>query len=155
MEAISQWAASLCFAAAAGGLCQMLAPDSGLGRVLKLSLLLPLGALELDFSDVLQTSQQEKSYELSEEITEEVNTEVYQMMERQMEGEVQNFLSQKGITPVQINIDILQQGDSVMLMLDLLLEEKDRPMQAWVEEQMSSDLVQVSIHYTEGEKNDG
>lgn len=57
MEAISQWAASLCFAAAAGGLCQMLAPDSGLGRVLKLSisvfflcsLLLPLGALELDF----------------------------------------------------------------------------------------------------------
>ena len=79
MEAISQWAASLCFAAAAGGLCQMLAPDSGLGRVLKLSisvfflcsLLLPLGALELDFSDVLQTSQQEKSYELSEEITED------------------------------------------------------------------------------------
>ena len=103
----------------------------------------------------MQTSQQEKSYELSEEITEEVNTEVYQMMEGQMEGEVQNFLSQKGITPVQINIDILQQGDSVMLMLDLLLEEKDRPMQAWVEEQMSSDLVQVSIHYTEGEKNDG
>ena len=36
MEAISQWAASLCFAAAAGGLCQMLAPDSGMGRVLKL-----------------------------------------------------------------------------------------------------------------------
>lgn len=119
------------------------------------SLLLPLGALELDFSDILQTSQQEKSYELSEEITQEVNTEVYQMMEGQIEGEVQNFLSQKGITPVQINIDILQQGDSVMLMLDLLLEEKDRPMQAWVEEQMSSDLVQVSIHYTEGEKNDG
>lgn len=141
----------------------MLAPDSGLGRVLKLSisvfflcnLLLPLSALELDFSDVLQTSQQEKSYELSEEITQEVNAEVYQMMEGQMEEEVQNFLSQKGITPVQINIDILQQGDSVMLMLDLLLEEKDRPMQAWVEEQMSSDLVQVSIHYTEGEKNDG
>ena len=141
----------------------MLAPDSGLGRVLKLSisvfflcsLLLPLGALELDFSDVLRTSQQEKSYELSEEITEDVNTEVYQMMEGQMEGEVQNFLSQKGITPVQINIDILQQGDSLMLMLDLLLEEKDRPMQAWVEEQMSSDLMQVSIHYTEGEKNDG
>ena len=141
----------------------MMTVGSGLGRVLKLSisvfflcsLLLPLGALELDFSDVLQTSQQEKSYELSEEITQEVNTEVYQMMERQVEGEVQNFLSQKGITPVQINIDILQQGDSVMLMLDLLLEEKDRPMQAWVEEQMSSDLVQVSIHYTEGEKNDG
>ena len=43
----------------------------------------------------------------------------------------------------------------MILMLDLLLEEKDRPMQAWVEEQMSSDLVQVSIHYTEGEKNDG
>ena len=59
MEAISQWAASLCFAAVAGGLCQILAPDSGLGRVLKLSisvfflcsLLLPLGALELDFSE--------------------------------------------------------------------------------------------------------
>ena len=158
LEAIRQWAASLCFAAAAAGLCEMLAPESGLGRMLKVcvsvfflcSVLLPLGSLELSFSDWESQLPQQQAQEISRQM----QRAGFEAVQGQLEQEVDNFLRQQGITPVQIRIDMMQQEDSIQMELLLTLEEKDRDREEWLRQNLQSSGLSLQIEYREGDVED-
>ena len=162
LEAIRQWAASLCFAAAAAGLCQMLAPESGLGRMLKVcvsvfflcSVLLPLGSLELSFSDWESQLPQQQAQEISRQMQQQSQQAGFEAVQGQLEQEVDNFLRQQGITPVQIRIDMMQQEDSIQMELLLTLEEKDRDREEWLRQNLQSSGLSLQIEYREGDVED-
>ena len=140
LEAIRQWAASLCFAAAAAGLCQMLAPESGLGRMLKVcvsvfflcSVLLPLGSLELSFSDWESQLPQQQAQEISRQMQQQSQQAGFEAVRGQLEQEVDNFLRQQGITPV----------------------EKDRDREEWLRQNLQSSGLSLQIEYREGDVED-
>lgn len=162
LEAIRQWAASLCFAAAAAGLCEMLAPESGLGRMLKVcvsvfflcSVLLPLGSLELSFSDWESLLPQQQAQEISRQMQQQSQRAGFEAVQGQLEQEVDNFLRQQGITPVQIRIDMMQQEDSIQMELLLTLEEKDRDREEWLRQNLQSSGLSLQIEYREGDVED-
>lgn len=162
LEAIRQWAASLCFAAAAAGLCQMLAPESGLGRMLKVcvsvfflcSVLLPLGSLELSFSDWESQLPQQQAQEISRQMQQQSQQAGFEAVQGQLEQEVDNFLRQQGITPVQIRINMMQQEDSIQMELLLTLEEKDRDREEWLRQNLQSSGLSLQIEYREGDVED-
>ena len=162
LEAIRQWAVSLCFAAAAARLCQMLAPESGLGRMLKVcvsvfflcSVLLPLGSLELSFSDWESQLPQQQAQEISRQMQQQGQQAGFEAVQGQLEQEVDNFLRQQGITPVQIRIDMMQQEDSIQMELLLTLEEKDRDREEWLRQNLQSSDLSLQIEYREGDVED-
>ena len=75
-------------------------------------------------------------------------------MQGQLEQEVDNFLRQQGITPVQIRIDMMQQEDSIQMELLLTLEEKDRDREEWLRQNLQSSDLSLQIEYREGDVED-
>lgn len=161
MESIRQWAACLCFAAAAAGICRLLIPSSGLGRTLQLSLsvfflcsvLLPLRSLHLPFVLDMGAEVQQQAEQLSEQTVQQSQSAALEMAKQQIESELTNFLLEEGITPVRIGIDMMQQDDSVTLDLYLLLRQQDRPKESWLREHLASEQLRLTIEYQEGENS--
>ena len=78
----------------------------------------------------------------------------FEAVQGQLEQEVDNFLSQQGITPVQIRIDMMQQEDSIQMELLLTLEEKDRDREEWLRQNLQSSGLSLRIEYREGDVED-
>lgn len=159
MEAIRQWAASICFSAAAAGLCYLLAPDSSLGRMFKMSIsvfflcsiLLPLGKVDLSFSSEKLQKAERRAEQISQQTALESQSAAYELMKDQIQKEVGKFLAEEGITPVQTSIDIIQQDSSPKMELMLLLQKKDQEKQEWLFQNLESEYITLRIDYTEGE----
>ena len=163
LEVVQEWGASLCFAAAAAGICQMLAPESGLGRMLRVcvaafflcSVLLPLGKIELDFSDWEQGEAASEAEQISQEALQQSRQAGFEAVQGQMEQEVALFLRQQGITPVQIRIDMMQQGEDVQFVLRLTLSQQDRNWEEWLRENLQSEGLSLEIEYERTESDEG
>lgn len=161
MESIRQWAACVCFAAAAAGICRLLVPETGLGRTLQLSLsvfflcsvLLPLRSLQLSLPQDAGEIAWQQAQLLSEQTTEQSQAAALEMARQEIESEITNFLLEEGITPVRIGIDMMQQEDSVILSLTLLLRQQDRAKESWLREHLSSEQLLLTIEYQEGENS--
>ena len=78
----------------------------------------------------------------------------FEAVRGQLEQEVDNFLRQQGITPVQIRIDMMQQEDSIQMELLLTLEEKDRDREEWLRQNLQSSGLSLQIEYREGDVED-
>ena len=159
MEAVHQWASGICLAAAAAGLCYFVAPKSGLGRVFRMllslfflcSVLSPLGKLNLNLSNRLLQKAQERAEQISQQTQMHSRQAVCEMVRAQVETEICNFLSEEGITPVQISIDIVQQEGSDKVYLTLLLDWQDREKESWMRDCLESEQLELRIQYQEGE----
>lgn len=161
LEAIRQWAASLCFAAAAAGLCQMLAPESGLGRMLKVCVSVSFyaraaaaGSLDFPFGLGEPAAPAAGAGNFPADAAAEPSRPGFEAVRGQLEQEVDNFLRQQGITPVQIRIDMMQQEDSIQMELLLTLEEKDRDREEWLRQNLQSSDLSLQIEYREGDVED-
>lgn len=163
MEAIRQWAAGVCFAAGAAGLCKLLSPESSLGRMLQMSLsvfflssiLLPLSFSDISLSMPKIEQSQQKAEEISQQAQEQTASIAYDAAEQIMQQEIKNFLLEEGITPVWSRIDIIQKDSFLQVFLELCLEEKDRTKEEWIAQNLSSEHLSLKVYYQEGEDSYG
>lgn len=86
MQAITQWAAGVCFAIAAAGICGMLVPQNALGRTFRLilsvfflcSVLSPLRSCSLLQSDLpaVDSPPEQTAEEIAEQLTEQFSQQL-------------------------------------------------------------------------------
>ena len=158
MEGIRQWAAGICFAAAAAGLCGMIAPAKGTGKMLRLvmtlffltSVLCPLGLWEL--SPDFLSAELQQAEQLSQEIQQETAGNISRETQRQTAEKVFSLLEQEGIIPVRISIDMSDRENMVLLKVWL---RENRGQEETIRRLLESQQVQVSIGYEEGESSHG
>ena len=158
MIGIRQWAAGLCFAAAATGFCGMIAPQKGIGKTFRLvmilffltSLVYPLGLKGLSKEIFFNHLEQAKT--LSQEIEMEADAAISHETKRQMAQKVFALLKEEGIIPARLCIDMSDQENKVLLKIWLSdrlgQEEKIRQL-------LESEQLEVIIACEEGENFHG
>ena len=97
---------------------------------------------------------QQQAQEISRQMQQQSQRAGFEAVQGQLEQEVDNFLRQQGITPVQIRIDMMQQEDSIQMELLLTLEEKDRDREEWLRQNLQSSGLSLQIEYREGDVED-
>lgn len=114
MDAIRQWAESICFAAIAGGITLLLTPSTGLSKVMKMAvtvfflsaLLLPLTSLTIEEALEEMGGLEMQSEELSNEIIEQSQKAAWEAATTQLQETSKKILEGAGIKPEAIAINI-------------------------------------------------
>ena len=91
MQAITQWAAGICFAIAAAGICGMLVPQNALGKTLRMllsvfflcSVLSPLRSCSQLELPAVDTPPEQLAEEISQQLEEELTDRIAQQLAEQ------------------------------------------------------------------------
>lgn len=112
MEAIRQWASSICFAAVAGGITLLLAPNSGLKKVMKMTVMvffISAMALPLTNLSVMKELEDMEMYqpeELSNQVAQTSKDAAISAAKSQLETSIKKIISDLGIKADSIAINI-------------------------------------------------
>ena len=82
MQAITQWAAGICFAIAAAGICGMLVPQNALGKTFRMLQLRSCSKMELPAVD---TPPEQLAEEISQQLEEQLTDRIAQQLAEQAE----------------------------------------------------------------------
>lgn len=93
MQAITQWAAGICFAIAAAGICGMLVPQNALGKTFRMllsvfflcSVLSPLRSCSQLELPAVDTPPEQLAEEISQQLEEQVTDRIAQQLAEQAE----------------------------------------------------------------------
>ena len=93
MQAIAQWAAGICFAIAAAGICGMLVPQNALGNTFRMllsvfflcSVLSPLRSCSQLELPAVDTPPEQLAEEISQQLEEELTDRIAQQLAEQAE----------------------------------------------------------------------
>lgn len=93
MQAITQWAAGICFAIAAAGICGMLVPQNALGKTFRMllsvfflcSVLSPLRSCSQLELPAVDTPPEQLAEEISQQLEEELTDRIAQQLAEQAE----------------------------------------------------------------------
>ena len=121
VETVRQWGLSVCMAAVACGIAQMLLPPGSTEKIFKVSvsafflcaLFMPIMTTRVDFdiSDYgLSETQEDVSEKLKESVSERFSADAQKIIEQKVNSE----LSKMGITPGDIRIDITTSDDGTV-----------------------------------------
>lgn len=161
MNVIRHWAIGICFAVTAAGLCGMIAPKQGTGKVLRFvlslfflsSILFPLKTASFSYNDMAGYSQEAK--ELSQEIALYSKDRTQYQVEQQIAQQIFQILSKQGITPVRLSIDMVQKEQENEVQVVVYLKERDFTAEEWIKQNLQSGHLEVSICCEEGENING
>lgn len=93
MQAITQWAAGICFAIAAAGICGMLVPQNALGKTFRMllsvfflcSVLSPLQSCSQLELPAVDTPPEQLAEEISQQLEEQLTDRIAQQLAEQAE----------------------------------------------------------------------
>lgn len=93
MQAITQWAAGICFAIAAAGICGMLVPQNALGKTFRMllsvfflcSVLSPLRSCSQLELPAVDTPPEQLAEEISQQLEEQLTDRIAQQLAEQAE----------------------------------------------------------------------
>lgn len=93
MQAITQWAAGICFAIAAAGICGMLVPQNALGKTFRMllsvfflcSVLSPLRSCSQLELTAVDTPPEQLAEEISQQLEEQLTDRIAQQLAEQAE----------------------------------------------------------------------
>ena len=93
MQAITQWAAGICFAIAAAGICGMLVPQNALGKTFRMllsvfflcSVLSPLRSCSQLELPAVETPPEQLAEEISQQLEEQLTDRIAQQLAEQAE----------------------------------------------------------------------
>ncbi len=93
MQAITQWAAGICFAIAAAGICGMLVPQNALGKTFRMllsvfflcSVLSPLRSCSQRELPAVDTPPEQLAEEISQQLEEQLTDRIAQQLAEQAE----------------------------------------------------------------------
>lgn len=121
MDTVRQWAAAVCFAAMAGGLCLFLIPNSTMSKVVHLTvsvfflcaLILPITDMDLEAGWNNLENEQEKLNEIAAQMTEQSELSAYQIAEANINKIVRNALDDMGIKTIACTINIIAEEKDI------------------------------------------
>lgn len=144
MDAIKQWAFSICAAMVAAGLAQMLLPKSGMEKIFRTTvsifflccLLSPIVLRDPGLRLELQEYSQSEIDARARRLTKTIDSQTGEAMQWQLEKIISEKLSQMGINYHQITININNNGQSgqeiqsVEIILDRVHEKDHQKIHA-------------------------
>lgn len=165
MDSIRDWGYSLCAAAIACGMIQILIPNAGAGRVMRMTvsvfflccLFSPLVLRSPGLEPIPQSSAQAKTDEIARRLTEGQEERAIRKAQEDLSRQVRDSLEEIGIFPSKIRITIhaVDKSRIEISELTLVLQEGDREREGEAVQRIKELLGEApDIKYERDEKDE-
>ena len=165
MDGIREWGYSLCAAAIACGMMQVLIPNAGAGRVMRMTvsvfflccLFSPLVLRTPELAEIPQSTAQAEANEIARRLTEGQEGRFIGKAQEGLRHRVQDSLEEIGIFPskIQITIHAVDKSRIEINELILVLREDDREREGEVVQRIRNLLGEApDIQYERNEANE-